>query len=505
MPSNVKVSASWKTVSALYTRVGGSWKNVTEGYTKIGGAWKAFFTSVTPLTVNYLVIAGGGGGGSDQGGGAGAGGFRTSAGTSGGGASAESALTLAVATSYTVTVGAGGTGMSASSGSTGSSGSNSVFGTITSTGGGRGGSGGTNNAQTGGSGGGGGAQVVAGSGAAGTANQGFAGGGGSGTFANAGGGGGAAEVGNTDGQREGGDGVASTISGSSVTYAGGGAGGAANGTNVTGGTGGGGTGTGGNTTGGAGTANTGGGGGGGGSTPGVGNGAGGAGGSGIVILKYPSNYAINPSPGLSHRTVTSAGFNITTFTAGTGTVSFAAATTSSYELIQTVYLTASQSSVTFDVSGLGSEYQHLQIRAVGRTDRSGADSDPLILRFNSDTGNNYATHGLGAYNYNGSGATYSNATTSTSRILLTESLASSVSTANAFGVVVADIADPFETTKNKTVKAVSGLQGGLWRDVSLRSGVWLNTGAVTSITLAPLVGSNFVANSRFSIYGLKGS
>jgi hypothetical protein len=89
--------------------------------------------------------------------------------------------------------------------------------------------------------------------------------------------------------------------------------------------------------------------------------------------------------------------------------------------------------------------------------------------------------------------------------LLTESLACNASTANAFGVVVTDIADPFETTKNTTIKSLGGLYGGLWRDVALRSGVWLNNSAVTSITLAPLVGSNFVTNSRFSLYGLKGS
>ena len=496
MPANVQVASSWKTVAALHTRVGGSWKNVSEGYTKIGGAWKAFFTSVTPLTVNYLVVAGGGGGGSDQGGGAGAGGFRTSAGTSGGGASAESALTLAVATSYTVTIGAGGTGMSVSSGSTGSSGSNSVFGTITSTGGGRGGSGGINNAQTGGSGGGGGAQEVAGSGAAGTANQGFAGGGGSGTFANAGGGGGAAEVGNTDGQREGGDGVASTISGSSVTYAGGGAGGAANGTNVTGGTGGGGTGTGGNTTGGAGTANTGGGGGGGGSTPGVGNGAGGAGGSGIVIIRYPSNYAINPSPGLSHRTVTSAGFNITTFTAGTGTVSFATATASSYELIQTVYLTASQSSVTFDVSGLGSEYQHLQIRYTARSTRSAQDSN-LSLKFNNDSGT-YRSHELVAY---GSGSPSSGTNSSTSLFVAAEIGNTNVSGSFAAGTI--DILDAFETTKNKVTRSMSGYVGGN-STIALRSGLWVNTAALTQIELLNWDGASHATGSRFSIYGLKG-
>jgi hypothetical protein len=48
----------------------------------------------------------------------------------------------------------------------------------------------------------------------------------------------------------------------------------------------------------------------------------GNGGSGIVILKYPDTFAISAGAGLTSSTTTSGGYNITTFTAGTGTVSF---------------------------------------------------------------------------------------------------------------------------------------------------------------------------------------
>ena len=51
---------------------------------------------------------------------------------------------------------------------------------------------------------------------------------------------------------------------------------------------------------------------------------GGAGGSGVVILRYPDNYAIsNPGGGLTFSTATDGSFKVTTFTAGTGNVSFA--------------------------------------------------------------------------------------------------------------------------------------------------------------------------------------
>lgn len=496
----------------MHTRVGGSWKNVTEGYTRIGGAWKAFFTSVVPLNVEYLVIAGGGGGGTtgyNGGGGGGAGGYRTATG-----------LSLTAGTSYTVTVGAGGNGGGSGSlgaGSNGASGSNSVFASITSAGGGGGGGGGTpivNPGVAGGSGGGaaGGTGAGAGNTPSTSPSQGNNGGiGQSDGFSqsSAGGGGGAGAVGSngTYGGTSigyggnGGAGVASSITGTSVTRGGGGGGSAA--TNASGSAGAGGAGGGGAATitaspATAGTVNTGGGGGGGNTTSGSG-----AGGSGIVIIKYPSNYAINPSAGLSHRTVTSAGFNITSFTAGTGTVTFANATTSSYELIQTVYLTASQSSVTLDVSGLSSDYQHLQIRATTRTNRSGADSDPIILRFNSDSGSNYTRHGLGGYNFGGTNAMYSNAATSQTSMMLSENMPVAGSTANAFGAFVTDILDPFETTKNKTVRTLNGMNAA-WSSIEVRSGAWLSTTAVTSITILPLVGTQLAANSRFTIYGIKG-
>jgi hypothetical protein len=72
----------------------------------------------------------------------------------------------------------------------------------------------------------------------------------------------------------------------------------------------------------AGAVNTGSGGGGAGSSS-TGN-AGAAGGSGIVIIKYPDSYTITIGAGLTGTTPAAAGgFKVTTFTAGTDTISFA--------------------------------------------------------------------------------------------------------------------------------------------------------------------------------------
>ena len=101
--------------------------------------------SVTPspyVTADYLVVAGGGGGGGDLGGGGGAGGLRSTVTATGGGGSLESALSLGIGNTYTVTVGAGGTAGPATRGGSraGAGGNSSISGsgitTITSVGGG---------------------------------------------------------------------------------------------------------------------------------------------------------------------------------------------------------------------------------------------------------------------------------------------------------------------------------------------------------------------------------
>jgi len=278
-----------------------------------------------PATANYLVIAGGGGGNIYNGGGGGAGGYRSAYNneTSGGGGSAETALTLQLATNYTVTVGGGGApGHSSSNYYRGYNGNNSVFSTITSIGGGAGGarSSDSNSAgQTGGSGGGGGSLNSGGNAAgSGTANQGYGGGTGAdgGHYLGGGGGGaGGAGSGVNPGTGSGGNGVASTITGSSVTRGGGGGAGA-NSSPGSGGSGGGGAGVTSYTLN-DGTPNTGGGGGSGGIGGSI---SGGNGGSGVVILRYANSYTLTIPGGLVSTTATVGSDKVTTFTGGTGTI-----------------------------------------------------------------------------------------------------------------------------------------------------------------------------------------
>ena len=269
--------------------------------------------TATPLTVEYLVVAGGGGGGGNRqngnqnAGGGGAGGYLTNYG--------GTSLTLAIATNYTITVGGSGAG-GISDTTQASNGGNSVFSSITSTGGGSGGGMSSFAPRVGGSGGGG--SIASFSGAAGTVGEGNAGGTTGGYDQAGGGGGGAGAVGQGSSVGNGGVGIANAITGSSVFYAGGG-GGSGKYANAAGGNGGGGAGrnlsNSGNGT--NGTQNTGGGGGG---AYGAGVFSGGSGGSGVVILRYSSAFLIS---GLSGTTTTVGSDSVTTFTnAGTGNIQF---------------------------------------------------------------------------------------------------------------------------------------------------------------------------------------
>jgi hypothetical protein len=159
-----------------------------------------------------------------------------------------------------------------------------------------------------------------------------------------------------------------------------------------------------------------------------------------------------------------------------------------YELISTTILGSSAASVSF--TGLGTSavsYKHLQIRYMSNGDNSNYRNR---LRLNGDSGSNYATHLL----FTTGSSVMSAAGTSATEIALSQG----ANETNKFYPGIIDLLDFQSSTKNKTVRAFNG--GG---EVSLTSGVWLSTSAVTSVSLRPDAG-NFITGSRFSLYGIKG-
>jgi hypothetical protein len=67
---------------------------------------------------------------------------------------------------------------------------------------------------------------------------------------------------------------------------------------------------------------------------------------------------------------------------------------------------------------------------------------------------------------------------------------------------IIDIHDYASTTKNKTTRMFGGIDKNGSGEVSLFSGLWRNTSAITSINIYMSSG-NWTTDSTFSLYGIK--
>ena len=162
----------------------------------------------------------------------------------------------------------------------------------------------------------------------------------------------------------------------------------------------------------------------------------------------------------------------------------------SYESIATTTVGAGGAS-NIEFTSIPATYTHLQIRAF----TIGTLQSYYYIRSNSDTGSNYAFHQL-----TGDGASVSvEAGTSTAVMFAGQGSASS--TAGAVSVV--DVLDYSNANKYKTFRTLTGYDrngiGGVW----LRSGLWMNTNAINTLTL--VTNNTFAEYSSFALYGIKGA
>jgi len=181
----------------------------------------------------------------------------------------------------------------------------------------------------------------------------------------------------------------------------------------------------------------------------------------------------------------------------------AVAAVGDYESIQTVTVGAGGSSaITF--SSIPSTYTHLQIRGIGKnTNTSGAGTN-LNMIFNSDSGANYSYHSIYG---DGSSATWANGTSTTSMWIghTTTSATSSPNATSIFAGNVTDIWDYANTNKYKTTRNLGGYDNNGNGLITLGSGLWQNTNAITSIKLIDRSGNNLIQYSQFALYGIKGA
>jgi hypothetical protein len=172
-----------------------------------------------------------------------------------------------------------------------------------------------------------------------------------------------------------------------------------------------------------------------------------------------------------------------------------AASTNSYESISTVTV-GSGGAANASFTSIPATYTHLQVRMLVRNTST---SNGYNMRMNSDTGNNYARH----YLYGTGSAAGAAAVTSTSSMVLADA-GISTSTSGVFGGSVCDILDYANTNKYKTIRTLGGFDNNGNGLISMDSGLWQNTAAVTTLTIFPDAG-NFAEYSQFALYGIKGS
>jgi hypothetical protein len=165
-----------------------------------------------------------------------------------------------------------------------------------------------------------------------------------------------------------------------------------------------------------------------------------------------------------------------------------------YELISTEILTSSQSSITFSNLGdYSSTYKHLQLRATARSART-VNQDTLNLRLNGVTTSVYSRHRLLGTGSSVISDAFVNQDSMGGGIIA----AGASATANAFSAIVMDILDPYSTTKNTTLRILSGFS-----EIGLASGLFNSTASLTQIQIFSTSG-DLLTGTRMSLYGIKG-
>lgn len=168
--------------------------------------------------------------------------------------------------------------------------------------------------------------------------------------------------------------------------------------------------------------------------------------------------------------------------------------TTAYDSIATA-TPSGVNSVTF--SSIPQTYKHLQLRLLTKSSNAGAGIN-WYAQANSDTGTNYSVHQLyadgssvgsnGSQNFT---AFYGNQTVGTSNT-------------NIFGISIMDILDYTNTNKYKTSKCLGGHDENGAGDIEFRSGVWMNTSAITSLTVFLDSSKTWQQYSSIALYGIKG-
>jgi len=164
--------------------------------------------------------------------------------------------------------------------------------------------------------------------------------------------------------------------------------------------------------------------------------------------------------------------------------------------------TANGTVSTYTFSSIPSTYKTLQLRFTARETGAGINTNQIDITFNSDTGANYAWHYLRAL---GASGVQTSGGDNQTYVRLPSVSGQGSSLADTYGVGVIDIIDYASTTKKKTLRAFNGFNqnsGTNGNVITLNSGLWNSTSAISSITLT-FVGT-VATGSVLALYGIKG-
>jgi hypothetical protein len=173
----------------------------------------------------------------------------------------------------------------------------------------------------------------------------------------------------------------------------------------------------------------------------------------------------------------------------------------SFESIATATGTGSSATITF--SSIPATYKHLQLRVLARD--AGATDNPAnstIIRLNNTTTNSYTWHYLTGNGSAVSSVGYGFGPTGGDGYI--QALTTGGGTAaNIMGVGIINIADYSNTSKLKTMTAVSGIEQNGDGRTTVTSILFNSTNAINRIDLVG-TGGNFTTTSVFSLYGITG-
>jgi hypothetical protein len=154
--------------------------------------------------------------------------------------------------------------------------------------------------------------------------------------------------------------------------------------------------------------------------------------------------------------------------------------------------TLSSNTTGLQFTSIPQTFTHLQLRLFGKiTSATGA---PSVFFNNVSSGSSYAYHALRG---DGSSVTSYGFT---SQPYLSDVISPSPYNSTNWTSTIVDVLDYTNTSKNKTLRMVSGVDNNGSGVVELYSGLWINTAAITQFDA--FNGYTWAAGTRADLYGI---